>query len=502
MTEIIKNISKKTLIKNILLNFFGYSIPFLVALITIPIIIRGLGTERLAVLTLIWAIINYFNLFDFGLSRALTYKLAKDLSRQGEEKESSILVWTVLSLLFILGIIGGGIGIFATPWLTKTVIRVPPFLQNETLNAFYLLFLSIPIIILTIGFRGVLQAYHRFDLINTLEIPIGVLTFLSPVFVLFFSKSLTIIVGTLIIIRLTACFVSIKLVFHIMPGFYQNFQIDKNKIKELFSLGGWMTVTNFVGPVLVYIDRFFLSVMGSLSTVAYYTTPYEAITKLWAIPAAISRVLFPTFSSTYNMDYEYTLKIFIEGTKYIFLSLYLLILIIFIFAYEFIQCWLGMDFALHSTRVLQWLTIGVLINSLTQVSINHIHGVGRPDLAAKLHLLELPVYLLGLWILIKSFGIEGAAMAWVGRVRVDAIILFSMSARLLHLPQIILIKTALLFLLSLFPLILSLGIRGFYTKLYFFLFFLILFIIITCKFILSPEEKKGIRNIIKKKHQI
>ena len=59
-----------------------------------------------------------------------------------------------------------------------------------------------------------------------------------------------------------------------------------------------------------------------------------------------------------------------------------------------------------------------------------IHGSGRPDLTAKLHLAELPVYFIGLWVLIDHFGIVGAAVAWMIRAVVDMVGMFEIARKL------------------------------------------------------------------------
>jgi O-antigen/teichoic acid export membrane protein len=100
-----------------------------------------------------------------------------------------------------------------------------------------------------------------------------------------------------------------------------------------------------------------------------------------------------------------------------------------ILAQRGLALWLGADFAQHSFRVLQWLALGVLINSLAQIPFALVQGAGRPDLTAKLHLIELPCYLLALWWLISSYGVEGAAIAWTARVVLDALMLFGLARR-------------------------------------------------------------------------
>jgi O-antigen/teichoic acid export membrane protein len=72
-----------------------------------------------------------------------------------------------------------------------------------------------------------------------------------------------------------------------------------------------------------------------------------------------------------------------------------------------------------------------LLNCIAFIPFALVQGAGRPDLTAKLHLAELPVYLAALYVLVRLYGIEGAAIAWTGRVAVDAAALFLFANRLL-----------------------------------------------------------------------
>jgi O-antigen/teichoic acid export membrane protein len=94
--------SGRLLAKNAVWNLIGSATPMVVAVFCIPILIRGLGTERFGVLTLAWAVIGYASLFDLGLGRALTQLVARKLGA-GEDREVPALVWTSLLLMWVLG---------------------------------------------------------------------------------------------------------------------------------------------------------------------------------------------------------------------------------------------------------------------------------------------------------------------------------------------------------------------------------------------------------------
>ena len=405
----------RRLTRNVIWNFLGTGAPLVVGLVCIPILIDALGTERFGVLALAWMIVGYFSLFDLGLGRALTQILAGILGRR-EYAAIPGLFWTAMMLMTALGVFGAVVAAGVSGWLVRDVLNVPADLQPETLTSLYILAASIPVVIGTTGLRGVLEAYQRFDLVNAVRIPLGVITFLGPVAVLPFSSSLPAVIGVLACARLVSWIAYPAMCFHVEPGIRASRRVDPGFFRPLFTFGGWMTVTNIVGPIMVYMDRFLIGAVLSLSAVAYYATPFEVVSKLFVIPAAIMGVLFPAFSAALAVDRDRAAVLFGRVVEYVFLSLFPVALVVVIFANEGLQLWLGSEFAENSTRVLQLLMIGVFINSHAQVAFGLVQGAGRPDLTAKLHLFELPVFIALLLWLLDEFGIVGAALAWVVRV--------------------------------------------------------------------------------------
>src|SRR5258708_5460919 len=97
---------------------------------------------------------------------------------------------------------------------------------------------------------------------------------------------------------------------------------------RLLRLGGWMTVTNVVAPLLVTFDRFLIGALVSISAVAYYATSYEVVTKLWLIPGALVGVMFPAFSTSSIRDRNRMALLFGRSFKYLFLVLFPVVLLI------------------------------------------------------------------------------------------------------------------------------------------------------------------------------
>jgi len=481
--------SGRLLARNTVWNLVGSGGPMVVAIFCIPVLIKELGTDRFGVLTLAWAVIGYAGLFDLGLGRALTQLVAKKLGA-GEDRDVPTLVWTSLLLMLALGLLGAVFVVLLSPWLVYRALHIPPALQREGLRSFYLLGLSIPVVISTAGLRGLLEAHQRFGMINALRVPMGVFSFTGPLLVLPFSQSLFPIVAVLVAGRLFAWIAHLLLCLRVLPELRRGIVWQRALISTLLRFGGWMTVSNIVGPLMVTLDRFLIGALISVSAVAYYATPYEVVTKFWLIPGALVGVLFPAFSTSSAQDRNRTALLFGRSVKCILLVLFPVILLVIAFAQDGLTVWLGAAFAANSVRVLQWLAVGVFINSLAHVPFALVQGVGKPDLTAKLHLLELPVYLGALFWLTKRYGIEGAAIAWTGRVTLDALVLFAMARKLLPIETSFRPQTTLFSVLALVSLVLAALLQGLLFKSVFLLLVILSFVSVAWFRVLSPEERK------------
>lgn len=426
-------ISGRLLARNTLLNFFGQSVPLGIGLVTIPFIVQGLGTERFGLLSLAWVILGYFAIFDLGLGRATTKFVAEALGR-GEEGKIPHLVWTAVTVQALFGILGAIVLVSITPLLVERILNIPAGLWGEARATFYVLALSIPVVLVSSSFSGVLQAAQRFDLVNAVRTPSSVLTFLIPLVGLWVGLDLPGIVFFILLARIGSLVVFIVLNSRIIPQL-RSYSASFSLFPHLFSFGGWVMVSSIINPILVYFDRFLIASLLSLTAVAYYTAPYAVVIRLLIIPGSLVMSLFPAFSALMGIKERQKLGIlFARSIKYELLTIGAIVLIFVLFAEDMLHLWLGRDFAIQSKTAMQILVLGVLVNSLAHVPSALLQGVGRPDITAKFHLFELPIYIGLAWLLVSQWGIAGAAAAWTFRVALDAFLLFVAAFRVCRLP--------------------------------------------------------------------
>jgi O-antigen/teichoic acid export membrane protein len=410
-------------------NLASYIVPLAVGIVTIPRLISGLGTDRFGILALAWVLIGSFSLFDFGLGRALTQLVASALGR-GALSELGPIVWSGLLLMFAFGIAGAGIMAILSPPVIHSWLKIPASLQPESLQAFYLLAVGLPLVVVTAGFRGILEAQQRFGLSTAVRIPLGAFTFVGPLLILPWSKSLAASVMVLLVGRAFAALAYLVICLGTTPGLARRPHFGLANMTSVLRIGVLISISNFISPVIVYADRFVIGAVLSIAAVAYYALPYDLVVRILFIPGAIATVFFPAFAMAFAKDAEYTDRLFLRASKYLLILMFPIVLTTIVLANEGLRLWVGVDFARQGTLVLQLLAIGVFANGLAQMPFALIQAAGRPDFTAKLHLIEAAIYLPVLWALIAVAGIEGAAVAWTFRVLSDMIAQFLLTRRL------------------------------------------------------------------------
>lgn len=420
--------SGSLLARNTLFSLVGQVIPVVAAFLAIPILLRQIGTDRFGLLTLAWAIIGYFSLFDLGLGRAVTKLVAEKIANERTE-ELPDLVSTSLVLMTVLGVVGGGILAAATPIMINSVLSVGEELRAEAYVSFILLSVAIPLVTTTSGLRGILEAQQQFGVVTAIRIPLGIFVFIGPLAALPFTSSLVPIVAILVISRIIGWMAFAFFAWRGLSRHYRRGKFESQLLKPLLTFGGWMTVSNVVSPLMSYLDRFIIGALLSISAIAYYSTPQEIVTKILIIPAALAGVVFPAFAATLAREPGRLSLLYRRSTKYIFLSIFPIVAIAIVFAHEALRIWIGQEFALQGAVVVQVLALGVLMNALAYVPFALLQGAGRSDVTAKCHLVELPLYLVAVWWLTVHYGVVGVALAWTLRVTLDALLLFVIAGK-------------------------------------------------------------------------
>ncbi|MBV5328190.1 MAG: flippase [Chlorobium sp.] len=409
--------------RNTLWNLFGSGAPFLLGVVTIPYLLRHAGVEAFGILTLIWALIGYFSLFDFGLGRALTQQIAANRA-SGQIEELPSLVKTGLLFILVTGAIGGLLLAVVSNQLGFKWLNVSIPLQQSTVYSLLIASIGIPMTTITTGLKGVLEAYEDFKAANMLRLLLGVANFGLPVLsVMAFGPSLPMMVSSLIVARFVVMGAHLYLVYNKLPAGWIKAKFNKKKMKGLLTFGAWMTMSNIVSPLMVVADRFIISSILGASLVAYYTVPSDFLIRILIIPGALSAALFPRLTSLMNTNRIEAKNLYSKSLKVVTLTMLPICASIAICSFWGLSLWLGQEFSQHSWKIASILAVGLLLNSIAHIPYAAVQASGNARVTALLHVGEFTFYIPLLFLFLHLFGLPGAAIIWVIRVGADLLLL-------------------------------------------------------------------------------
>lgn len=403
-------------------NLVGAGVPLLFAFVAIPILLSRYGNARFGFLTIVWSLIGYFSIFDFGIGRALT-KVVSDRIGARNTVDIPDITATALRVMTMLGILAAAIIEVAAPQLIG-LLKIDPSLLQEAITSLRVLGLSIPFVILSAGLIGILEAHGQFQSINIVRLTMGLLNFAAPLLMLHWSNHLVPATVSLAISRVVTTGLYHARVrqldsINTAPGSYR-----KHHIRELLGFGGWITLSNLISPLMAQLDKVVIGGVVALALLPFYSVPADLVNRFSFAPISMIGVFFPAFALTWASGKRAAIPaMYANASKAMCAALFPAALCMYAFAPEGLALWMGHDFSLQSAPLLRWLAIGLLVNSIARVPHALLQSIGKPSTTAKLHMLELPIYGLGLWLLLSHFGILGAAIAWTGRMVLDFLLL-------------------------------------------------------------------------------
>lgn len=414
---------ERLLRRNVVLNLTGWTLPAIAALISVPLLARGLGAPRFGLVALAWSAVGIFSLFDFGLGRSLTRMVAERLAH-GAEHEVADLVWAASWILLGLTSILAVIGVAIAPAIVVTLLHVPPELRVEAVGVVRSLAISIPPLAHGVALRGVLEAGQKFGRVNQLRIPLGVTSYVGPLIAIPLGADARIAVGIIVLARFAYWLAHFPFLSDVAQDVSRPRLPPRSAVDELAHVGGWITVSNFVSPIIVQADRFVVATAFPIAAVGWYGAAAELATKQWLLTAALLPVVFSALSATIQSSPARAADLAERAARMILLALLPVVLVLVAFAEPGLKLWLGNAYDPGAGPVLRWLAIAVYVNSVAQVAYALLQGGVDSRSPALLHLIELPLYLGLLIISAAKWGVEGVAVAWLSRMFVDTVALW------------------------------------------------------------------------------
>lgn len=401
-------------------NLIGNFIPILAAVVCIPFLTRELGAERFGFMTIMWALIGYFGIFDLGVSRALTYFATRSNDPVSPEPLAPA-VKAGMQVVFFAGIVGMVLVLIFSDMTVRKLLNGQMALYSEALGALTITALIIPMTAMGNGLRGVLEGLGKFKDVALIKSVTGSVFFIAPALLIHGGyKSLYAIAISFLIVRVVTlvwCWLSVSKSEQYISS--KSIVVKKNDRKKLLSYGVWALLSSVISPLMMYGDRFIISSVLGAGMVGIYAVLQEMMGRTVLFSASFAAALLPRFASNSgeNLKSEYV--------KYntIMISVMVVFYSIFWMCSQYMaEIWLHQDLSAYS-NIFALFSFALFVNSIAQLPFYFLHAKGLPEVPAKFHILEFVIYVPSCILATINYGVVGAAFVWVFRVLLDWVLL-------------------------------------------------------------------------------
>ena len=398
---------------NTLATIVSVLIPGLMGLWSLKPLLELLGAETFTMLSFFWVYTSHLGFFDFGISRNLGIELPK-LSNAEKSKlvNQSVRKGFVYSLI---GVVAVALLLFVIPILN------PQFSVVSQYSVFAILLVWVPLAVLQMIVRGVLEASERFISAAVFRAYNQSVLFLLPwVMACWGHHDIFQMVAVITVAR----------VLSLLPAMYWLLTkyglvfIKKMDDQEvvIHRNNQWITLSNLAGIVNGSLDRFvLLSLLGAHAIGAYVFAQDFGI-RILVLSSSFALVLLPYFSRNQS---KWQNHIWVKrGSGLILLSHITLGLILYFGQTQLKYGFNNMSLAQDVVDFFWIFLVGITANGIGHILLSAVHSQRELKRPALWHVISAVFYIPLLYGVVQVFGLTGAAVLWSVRSVIDTIVLY------------------------------------------------------------------------------
>lgn len=414
--------------RHVVLNGVAWVVPALVAILATPALAHHLGPDRFGLLALGWAATSFYAVLDVGIGRTLTAAVAEGLTTRALD-DLPDLIWSgTWAAALILGGVAG-FGMLGAPAFVDQVLTVPSAVRTEAIAVVRWLALGVPIVVLGVLWRAVLEGAQQFGRINLLRLPLNLITWGGPWLAVRFTQDVRVLVGVMIAGRALYLLAHLPLLSGAVPKASRPRALRMDALRQLGRRGGWLAVSGIVSPVLVNLDRLLLPGGATIATVGWYVAAGDGAMRLWLFTAALQPVFFSAIAAATVTERRRLPELVGQATRATVGVLLPTALVLGWWADPLLRWWLDAAFTPLAVPAFRVALAAVFSNAVAQVAYSALQGAGEQRIVAMVHLIEFGLFAVAAPIALRTVGPLGLLVVWALRLSLDGVALWRIAWR-------------------------------------------------------------------------
>ncbi len=397
--------------RNVVSAYLTTSVIAVAALVTTPILARGLGKEGFGIWVLVASFALYLELLEFGFGKAAP-KFVAEYSARGDERGLRATIATSFWILAALGSVAAVIGAVVAA-LFPSIFGISDELSGAAQILILLVLLELAISIPADTFGGVLMGLQRFYLVNATLITVTILQAIGWAIVLASGGGLVELGIVTVALGLGGQLARFLLARRYVPrASISPRLVDRALARRFTGLSVWFFVLDMSRVVMIRVDTVVVGIVVGVPAAGVYAVGQRLTLALEQLIEPLTKSFFP-HSSTLSAgeDHAGLRRSLLVGTRLSLAIAAPIALALGFLAGPLLDLWLGASSGFgEAATVVVLLAVAVTIGALTRTGLLMLQGIGQVRVPATIVAGEA-VLNLGLSVfLAHEMGIEGVAL--------------------------------------------------------------------------------------------
>lgn len=393
------------LLRNSLWNLSGSALPMLVALATVPLLIRSLGVEGYGIVTLVASVIGYFAVFDVNLTAGSIKYLAENHAA-GDRERFAETFWFGALFYGVLGLLGALAVFVGAGLLVARFFHVSPAAHDATVLAFRIGALGFALTQIENYLLVVPQALQRYDRSAQSEAFFGITVNLASVGAAIGGWGIAGVIAARVAVSGLNILYLAWLIHSFKLGLAPRW--PRREVRSaLTSFSAYAYLSKIASTLHQHADKLIVGALAGPVALAFYTVPVTLAGRILGLTYRLSSVIYPRASALAASGRLGELRpLYLGAMRYItYINLAALGLIM-LAGDEFLRRWVGAAFVQQGYPVLVLMTVALLIDSMTNIPSLVNDALGHPRVTGRFALAN---------------GVFGVALVYLG-TSVDGIV--------------------------------------------------------------------------------
>ena len=393
-------------------NVLSWFVPALVALIVVPITVRGLGPDAYGLLALVGALTGYLHLMELGLGSAVVRYLSYYRALNEGRPMLGILRFA-LTWFGGAGVIGCVILVAGAEWFAGSLLDVPADLLPTAVVVIRITGFGFLMGMFTSVGAVIPMTFLRYDISAWATIVFGTLGSVGPAVLVTLGYGLVALsLFSLATSLLAIVFYTIVTVRLFKPIDLSAGPSWRSIRRKTFRFAGLAALNSIHSTVASQTSRVIVGVASGVAAAAYYQVPWMLANRVNTMLGRAAYVIFPTASGMKaRHDEEGISRLYLRTSRLFFSVNGSASMAMCALAYPLLRYWVNADYATEGSVALVIFTLTQAVNATTMAASQLNMSAARPGVNLTFAISNSAVSLATVYPLTVRWGVTGAALS-------------------------------------------------------------------------------------------